>query len=81
MQRPAPRALNRLDQRIDNLRDHPAFGRPARFYLRRREQVLYLVVGGWNTVFGYAVWALMQFLLGGHSTTCRSSCCRGRSRC
>ena len=36
-----------------------------RFYFRRREQVLYLVVGGWNTVFGYGVWAVMQFLLGG----------------
>ena len=37
---------------------------PVRFYLRRREQVLYLAVGGWNTVFGYGVWALLQFLLG-----------------
>ena len=25
--------------------------------------MLYLVVGGWNTVFGYGVWALMQYLL------------------
>jgi putative flippase GtrA len=33
---------------------------------RRREQVLYLVVGGWNTVFGYGVWALLQYLLGAH---------------
>jgi putative flippase GtrA len=33
---------------------------------RRREQVLYLVVGGWNTVFGYGIWALLQFLLGEH---------------
>jgi putative flippase GtrA len=33
-------------------------------YFRRREQLLYLVVGAWNTVFGYAVWALMQYLLG-----------------
>ena len=41
-------------------------GRPVRFYFRRREQVLYLVVGGWNTVFGYAVWATLQFLLGDH---------------
>ena len=30
----------------------------------RREQLLYLVVGAWNTFFGYAVWALMQYLLG-----------------
>jgi hypothetical protein len=41
-------------------------GRPVRFDFRRREQLLYLlVVGGWNTVFGYATWALMQPLLGG----------------
>ena len=39
-------------------------GRPIRLYIRRREQLLYLVVGGWNTLFGYAVWALMQYLLG-----------------
>jgi putative flippase GtrA len=26
-------------------------------------QVLYLVVGAWNTAFGYAEWALLQFLL------------------
>jgi putative flippase GtrA len=28
-----------------------------------REQILYLVVGGWNTLFGYAVWALLEYLL------------------
>jgi putative flippase GtrA len=39
-------------------------GRPVRFYFRRREQLLYLVVGAWNTVFGYGVWALLQYLLG-----------------
>ncbi len=30
----------------------------------RREQILYLVVGGWNTVFGYGAWAVLQFVLG-----------------
>ena len=30
---------------------------------RYREQLLYLVVGGWNTAFGYAVWALLEFSL------------------
>ena len=35
-------------------------------YFRRREQVLYLAVGGWNTVFGYGEWALLQYLLGDH---------------
>jgi putative flippase GtrA len=35
----------------------------ARLYQRRREQILYLVVGAWNTLFGYLVWALLQYLL------------------
>ena len=39
---------------------------PGSIVLRRREQVLYLVVGGWNTVFGYGVWAFLQYLLGEH---------------
>jgi len=33
------------------------------FVRRRREQGLYLVVGAWNTLFGYGEWALLQFLL------------------
>lgn len=49
---------------LDVLRTNVALGPLARFYDRRREQVLYLVVGGWNTVFGYGVWALLQYLLG-----------------
>jgi putative flippase GtrA len=48
------------------VRAHPTLGRPVRFYIRRREQLLYLLVGGWNTVFGYGVWALLQYLLGNH---------------
>jgi putative flippase GtrA len=66
MEPTAPEASNRLDRRLERLREHRALGLPVRFYLRRREQVLYLVVGGWNTVFGYGVWALLQFLLGDH---------------
>jgi putative flippase GtrA len=48
-----------------DLGGHPVIGGPLRFARRRREQITYLVVGGWNTVFGYLVWALLQFLLGG----------------
>lgn len=33
---------------------------------RRREQILYLVVGGWNTLFGYGVWAVLEYLLHSH---------------
>jgi len=55
---------NRLQRRLEDLRDHRAIGRPVRFYLGRREQVLYLVVGGWNTVFGYGIWAALQLILG-----------------
>jgi putative flippase GtrA len=57
---------HRYEKRLDGLRSHPTVGRSVRFYFRRREQLLYLVVGGWNTVFGYAVWALMQYALGGY---------------
>jgi len=55
---------NWFERHLDGMRDHPTLGRPVRFYFRRREQLLYLVIGVWNTVFGYGVWALMQYLLG-----------------
>jgi len=66
MQPTASGTSNRFERHLDGLRDHPTLGRPVRFYFRRREQLLYLVVGGWNTVFGYGAWALMQYLLGGY---------------
>jgi putative flippase GtrA len=66
MQPTAARGSNRIERRLDGLRANPALGRPARFYFRRREQLLYLVFGGWNTVFGYGVWALLQYLLGAY---------------
>lgn len=46
----------RLERRIDGM--FPA--RAARY----RSQLLYLIVGAWNTVFGYAVWALLQYAFG-----------------
>jgi putative flippase GtrA len=55
---------NRFEKRLEGLRGHRALGLPVRFYFRRREQLLYLVVGGWNTVFGYAIWAFLQYALG-----------------
>jgi putative flippase GtrA len=64
MQPTASGFSNRFEKRLDGLRDHRTLGRPVRFYFRRREQLLYIVVGAWNTVFGYGVWALMQYLLG-----------------
>jgi putative flippase GtrA len=30
---------------------------------RYREQLLYLAVGAWNTLFGYGVWAVLEYLL------------------
>jgi putative flippase GtrA len=66
MQPTAARGSNRIERRLDGLRANPALGVPVRFYFRRREQLLYLVVGGWNTVFGYGIWAFLQFLLGNH---------------
>jgi putative flippase GtrA len=64
MQPTASGTPNRFEKRLDGLRDHQTLGLPVRFYFRRREQLLYLVVGGWNTVFGYGVWAVLQTLLG-----------------
>jgi putative flippase GtrA len=64
MQPAASRPSNRYELYLDGLRDHPTLGLPVRFYFRRREQLLYLVVGAWNTIFGYAVWALLQYMLG-----------------
>jgi putative flippase GtrA len=64
MQPIAPRRSTRFEKHLEETRDHPVLGRPVRFYFRRREQLLYLVVGGWNTVFGYAAWAFLQYLLG-----------------
>jgi putative flippase GtrA len=66
MQPTASRTSSRFEKHLDGLRDHPTLGPPVRFYFRHREQVLYLVVGGWNTVFGYGAWAFMQYLLGDH---------------
>ena len=66
MQPIAPRTSTRFEQHLDGLRDHRTLGLPVRFYFRRREQLLYLVFGGWNTVFGYGVWALLQYLLGAY---------------
>ncbi len=63
---PTSRALTRWETSLDLLRTHSALGPVVRFYFRRREQLLYLVVGGWNTVFGYGVWAVLQYLLGSH---------------
>jgi putative flippase GtrA len=60
----APVASNRFEKLLSGLGSRPTLGRPVRFYFRRREQILYLLVGAWNTVFGYCVWALMQYLLG-----------------
>jgi putative flippase GtrA len=60
----ASETTNRFERALARLRDHRALGLPVRFYFRRREQVLYLAVGAWNTFFGYAVWAVLQLLLG-----------------
>jgi putative flippase GtrA len=55
--------MTHVDGFVEQFERHPLFGPPARFYGRRHEQILYLVVGGWNTVFGYLVWALFEYLL------------------
>jgi len=59
-------ALDHLDDRLEPLAEHQLLGWPVRLYLHYREQILYLVIGGWNTLFGYAIWALLYFLLKDH---------------
>jgi putative flippase GtrA len=59
-------AMTSRETSLDLLRDHSKTGALPRFYFDHREQLLYLVVGGWNTVFGYGIWALLQYLLGDH---------------
>jgi putative flippase GtrA len=54
---------SRLEVVLEHLSYWPVVGGAVRLARRRREQVLYLVVGLWNTVFGYLVWALFQYLL------------------
>lgn len=53
----------RLGRVWDNLATIKRLQGPMALAARRREQILYLVVGGWNTLFGYLVWALLQYLL------------------
>lgn len=47
----------RIDAAVDRL-----IPCPFRFH---RERILYLVVGGWNTLFGYAAFAVLFRLVGG----------------
>lgn len=54
---------SRIEVVLEHLSYWPMVGGAVRTALRRREQILYLVVGGWNTLFGYLVWALFQYLL------------------
>jgi putative flippase GtrA len=42
---------------------HSASFRHVRFMQGHNAKVLYLVVGVWNTAFGYAEWAILQHLL------------------
>lgn len=53
----------RLDRLWGDLATIGWLRRPMALAARRREQILYLVIGGWNTLFGYAIWALLQYLL------------------
>jgi putative flippase GtrA len=54
----------RLEVVLEHLSYWPTVGPVVRLARRRREQLLYLLVGGWNTLFGYLVWALFQYILG-----------------
>jgi putative flippase GtrA len=53
----------RMAALLEDLSYWPAVGGIIRVCRTRREQILYLIVGGWNTLFGYLVWAFLQYLL------------------
>ena len=60
---PQDALTRRAEHAVDKWSNHPRLGGALRAARRRREQILYVVVGAWNTLFGYAVWALMEYLL------------------
>jgi putative flippase GtrA len=62
MREGASTVASRVEARLETWAAHPTFGWPVALGLRHREKVLYLVVGGWNTVFGYALWAVLNLL-------------------
>lgn len=53
----------RVELVLEHLSYWPRVGPLVRLARRRREQVLYLAVGAWNTLFGYLIWALFQYML------------------
>ena len=61
--RDSAEAPGRFASFIEDLSYWPAVGGVIRVCRSRREQLLYLIVGGWNTLFGYLIWALLQYLL------------------
>lgn len=65
MPAPTTRLMTRLESSLEPLQKHAVLGPLVRFYFGRREQILFVVVGGWNTLFGYGVWATLQLLIGG----------------
>jgi putative flippase GtrA len=60
---PVAPSPGRLATIVEDLSYWPAVGGIIRVCRTRREQILYLVVGTWNTLFGYLIWALFQYLL------------------
>jgi putative flippase GtrA len=64
MQPSTPPTLSRLERRVVGLAQRAPFDRFARAYVARREQILFIIVGAWNTLFGYLVWAVLQATLG-----------------
>jgi putative flippase GtrA len=56
-------APGRLTAFVEDLSYWPAVGGIVRVCRSRREQLTYLIVGGWNTLLGYLIWALFQYLL------------------
>jgi putative flippase GtrA len=62
VQQGATTRMGRIEKGIRDLAEHPTFGPTVTLGLRHREKILFLIVGGWNTLFGYLLWVLLQLL-------------------
>ncbi len=63
VKQPLPATPGRVEVILEHLSYWPTVGPVVRLCRRRREQILYLAIGAWNTLFGYLIWALLQYLL------------------
>ncbi len=62
MHQRADTRMSKVTQGIQSLAEHPTIGPTVALGLRHGEKILFLIVGGWNTLFGYFLWVVLQLL-------------------